>query len=96
MKKAHRVRRREGVKFNSTNTPRTIVTKFLDYKEKEEVMRRRYKLKDTTYSVREDFSKETVEIRKKLWDQVKKLREDGKYAVIKYDKIVTRHFRPRR
>ena len=29
-------------------------------------MRRRYKLMDTTYSVREDFSKETVEIRKRL------------------------------
>ena len=96
IERAHRVRRRKDVKFNSNNTPRTIVAKFLDYKEKEEVMRRRYKLKDTTYSVREDFSKETVEIRKKLWDQVKKLREDGKYAVIKYDKIVTRDFRPRR
>ena len=46
--------------------------------------------------MREDFSKEAVEIRKKLWDQVKKLREDGKYPVIKYDKIVTRDFRPRR
>ena len=95
IERAHRVRRREGVKFNSNNTPRAIVAKFLDYKEKEEVMRRRYKLKDTTYSVREDFSKETVEIRKKLWDQVKKLREDGKYAVIKYDKIVMRDFQPR-
>ena len=44
-------------------------------------MRQRYKLKDTTYSVREKFSKETVEIRKKLWDQVKQLREDGKNGV---------------
>ena len=96
IERAQCVRRRKDVKFNSNNTPITIVAKFLDYKEKEEVMRRRYKLKETTYSVREDFSKETVEIRKKLWDQVKKLREDGKYAVIKYDKIVTRDFRPRR
>ena len=59
-------------------------------------MRRRYKLKKKTYSVREDVSKETIEIRKKIWDQVEKLREYGKYAVIKYDKIVTRDFRPRR
>ena len=50
-------------------------------------MRRRYKLKDTMYSVREHFSKEDVERRKKVWDQVKRLREVGKYAVIKYDKI---------
>ena len=96
IERAHRVRRRKDVKFNSNNTPRTIVAKFLDYKEKKEAMRRHYKLKDTTYSVREDFSKETVEMRRMLWDQVKKLREDGKYAVIKYDKIVTRDFRPRR
>ena len=73
IERAHHVRRGEGVKFHSTNTPRTIVATFLDYKEKEELMRWRYKLKDTTYSLREDFSKETVEIRKKLWDQVKKL-----------------------
>ena len=59
-------------------------------------MRWRYKLKDTTYSVREDFFKETVEISKNLWDQVKKLRKERKYAVIKYDKIVTGDFRSRR
>ena len=61
IERADRVRRREGVRFNSSNTPRTIAAKLLDYKEKEEVMRRRYKLKDTMYSVREDFFKETVE-----------------------------------
>ena len=93
IERAYRVRRRENIKSISYNTPRTIVGKLLDFKEKEEIMRQRYKLKD---SVRENFSKETVEIRKKLWDQVKKLREDGKYAVIKYDKIVTRDFQPRR
>ena len=59
--RADRVRRREGVRFNSSNTPRTIAAKLLDYKEKEEVMRRRYKLKGTMYSVREDLFKETVE-----------------------------------
>ena len=59
-------------------------------------MQCRYKLKDTTYSVRKDSSKETIQIRKMLLDQVKKLREDRKYAVIKYNKIVARDFRPRR
>ena len=79
---------KRSIKSNSSNTPRTIVAKLLDYKEKEETMRQRYKLKDTTYSVRENFFKETVEIRKKLWDQVKQLREE-------YDKIVTKGFCPR-
>ena len=46
--------------------------------------------------VREDVPKETFQIRKKLWGQVKNLREDGKYAVIKYYKLVARDFQPRR
>ena len=53
IERAYRVRRRENVKSISYNTPRTIVGKLLDFKEKEEIMRQRYKLKD---SVRENFS----------------------------------------
>ena len=77
-------RRKENVNANINNTPRTIVAKLLDYKEKEEIMGRRYKLKDTT--VRENFSKQTAEIRKKLWDHVRKLRVGRKYLsnAIKY------------
>ena len=74
----------------------TNVAKLLGYKEKKEIRLRPFKLKDKTYLFREDFSKETVEIRKKLWDKIQKLREDGKYAVIKYDKIIMKDFRPRR
>ena len=45
---AHHIGRREGVKFNRNNTPKTIVVKISDYKKKEEVIRRLYKLKGTT------------------------------------------------
>ena len=38
MERAHRVRKREGVNANSNNTPRTIVAKLLDYKEKEKIV----------------------------------------------------------
>ena len=44
------------------------------------------------YSVRVVFSRETVKIRKKVWDQVKNLQKGGKYLIIKFDKIVTRDF----
>ena len=82
IKTAYRVRKREGVNANHINILRTISAKFLDYKEKEEIIRRCYKFKDTGYSVRGHFCKEIVEIPKKLWDQVKKMREDGKYEVV--------------
>ena len=41
IERARHVRRREGVNADSNNTPRTIVAKLLDYKEKEEIMRRK-------------------------------------------------------
>ena len=44
----------------------------------------------------EDFSKETMAIRKSLWDEVKKLKQQGKYAVIKHDKIYSSEFRKQR
>ena len=34
-------------------------------------------------------SKATLNIRAELWDEVKRLRGEGYYAVIKYDRIVT-------
>ena len=66
-----------------------------DYKEKEEIMKRALKLKDTGFCIRENYSKETISIRKRLWEEMKKLRKKGKYAVLKYDKIVTHDFRPK-
>ena len=52
-------------------------------------MRNVYQLKDTGYYINENFSKATLNIRAEFWDEVKRLREEGYYAVIKYDKIVT-------
>ena len=95
---AHRVARNQSSKeaSNDLAKPRTIIAKLLDYKEKEEIMKRAFKLKDAGFYIREDYSKETISIRKKLWEEVKKLRKKGKYAVLKYDKIVTHNFRPKR
>ena len=63
IERLHHVRRR-SVNANSNNIPRTIIVMLLEYKEKEEIIWRGYNIFLTTYSVREDFSKETVEIRK--------------------------------
>ena len=52
------------------------------------------KLKGSGIYVNKDFSKETLEIRRELWKDVKRLRdEEGKYAVLQYDKIVTHDFK---
>ena len=59
-------------------------------------MKQVFKLKDTGFYVKDDYSKEAISIHKELWEAVKNLRKKGKYAVLKYDKIVTHDFRPKR
>ena len=51
------------------------------------------RLKNTGIYINEDFSKETTEIRKILWEKVKQLRDQGKYVLIKYDLIYKRDFK---
>ena len=91
IERAHRTRatRRQKEKYK----PRTIVIKLLNYKDKVEILKNANKLKDTGIFINEDFCKETTDIRKGLWDEVLKLRENNQYAIIQYDRIVTREFK---
>ena len=87
IERAHRIPRRK--RSHNKNKPRTIVFKLHSYENKESIMGNVYQLKDTGYYIYEDFSKATLNIRAELWDEVKRVRRKGYYAVIKYDKIVT-------
>ena len=49
---------------------RQIVAQFNSYKNKLDILRNCRKLKDTNFSVFEDFSKETASIRKEKWREV--------------------------
>ena len=51
------------------------------------------KLNDTGYYINKAFSKETVEIRKVNWKNVKELRKNGKYAILVYGKVFWREKR---
>ena len=58
---------------------------------------RKDKLKGQSIYINEDFSKETMDIRKDKWKSVKLLRSQGKYAILVSDKIVVKgNFRRRR
>ena len=77
-------------KQKEKNEPRTIVMKLLNFKDKVNILKNARKLKGTGIYINEDFSKETTDIRKKLWDDVIKLRNQGKYAILQYDRIIQR------
>ena len=90
IERAHRV----GPKVDNSEIPRTIVVKFSSFKAKELILKKANQLKGTGYYINEDFSKETLEMRKENWKKVKQLRENGKYAVLVYDKVVWRERNP--
>ena len=77
---------------NSTK-PRSIIIKLLDYKDKKLILDSAKKRKGSGVYIYEDFSAETMAIRNDLWPEVKRLRDAGKFSILKYDKIFKReHF----
>jgi DNA anti-recombination protein RmuC len=74
-------------------TPRSIVLKLLNYQDKNKILSSVHKLKGSGIYINEDYAKETMLERKKLWEEVKRLRNEGKFAIIKFDKIYCRDFK---
>ena len=70
IERAHRIKK----KGNSDNPgkPRTIVCRFLNYKDKTNILKIAKKLKGKNIFINEDFSHETMELRKELWKKAKK------------------------
>ena len=66
---------------------RPLVAKFNLYKERELVRKQWPKLKETIYYANEQFPKQVVEKRKKLYPRVKKAKETGKTAWVSYDTL---------
>ena len=87
IERAHRVKR--GKNDKSTK-PRTIVCNLLSFKEKKLVMKNAKKLKNTNIFIDEDFSPETMEYRKQLWEEVKELRRKGNIAYLNYRSVVNK------
>ena len=81
---AHRAGRKNRSK------PRTIVCKLLRFKDKQNILRKAKLLKGTNIFINEDYCQDTVEHRKKLWEEVKVLRGQGKIAYLNYRSIVSR------
>ena len=96
IERAHRVgrkdRRHGGAATTATVKRRTIVVKFLKYKDRDSVLRtyKHLKLWEKRIYVNEDFSERTSEKRRELFQKAKELRESGKYAKVIYNKLITR------
>ena len=85
---AHRVKRNN--RDSNTDRPRTIVVKLLRFKDKTKIFPNANKLKEQNIFINNNFSKATLELRKDLMVEVKRLRELGKIAYLNYTTIVSR------
>ncbi|CAG5013246.1 unnamed protein product [Parnassius apollo] len=67
---------------------RPIVTTLLTMGMKIEILKNKKNLETTSYYIKEDFPLEVLKKRKELQGEVEMLKEQGKKAIIKYDKII--------
>lgn len=82
--KYHRLGKKQDMNRN-----RPILISFTSYQKKAEVMKNKTNMPPKTY-LTEDYSKETLEIRKSLQQQLKQEREKGNEAFIKNNKLIVR------
>ena len=81
-----RTHRSERSKSNNNSEKlRTIVCNLLNYKQKEEILRNTKKLKGSNIFINEDFCYETMQYRKKLWEEVKNLQSKAKLPILIID-----------
>ena len=83
---AHRTKR--NYKDEDKKRPRTVL-RLANFKDENIILKNVNKLKGSDVYVNENFSRETTELRKKLWDEVKQLRSEGKFAYLNYRSIIT-------
>ena len=74
---------------SNAKRPQTIVVKLLLLKDKTKIFQNANKLKGQNMLINYDFSKETLELRKDVIVEVKRLREQGKIAYLNYTTIVS-------
>ena len=60
-----------------------------NFKDKNVILKNVNKLKGSDVYINKDFSRETTELRKRLWEAVNQLPSEGKFAYLNYRSIIT-------
>lgn len=72
----------------STNKP--ILLGLTTERRKQQIFRNSKVLKDLEISIRDDLPPEVRAVRKDLLEKMKKLRAEGKYAIVRFDQLIVR------
>ena len=77
-------------KVKDNRKPRSIVCRFLRFKDKHKILSNAKKLKRTGIFIYEDYCKETMDLRKSLWEEVLQHRQQNKIAYLNYRSVVVK------
>ena len=94
LERAHRL----GKKKTEQDRPRPIIVCCGSFKDKEYILRNSYKLKGTTYTITEDFSRATLDIRRELVQKGKEAKAKCPQVQsfqIKYKRLLLKYLNPR-
>ena len=90
IERAHRAKKQK-TKNSKKNQPRTIICRLLNFKDKDNILKRCRNLKGTNIFVHKDFCQETLKQGIEPWKEIKRLREEeDKIAYLNYRSIVVR------
>ena len=81
IKQAHQTSSRQN-NTNNGSSPRTIICNLSRQENKVKILQKANKLRGTTIFINEDFSRETMELLKQLWKEVKVHRDKGRVAFL--------------
>ena len=87
--RCHRISAQTNSSKNQ-NHSQTIICKVTKFKDKQKILKSAKCLKDTGIFIYEDFCKDTMDLRKKLWNKVLEYRKQNKFAYLNYRSIVVR------
>jgi len=71
-----------------SNKPRPVLLGLISFNLKLKVLKNAYKLKGVNIFIAEDYPKEVIATRKLLYPKMIEARREGRFAVIKYDKLI--------
>lgn len=84
MERVHRI----GKPETARSRPRSIIVKFLNFKDKAAVMQRAKNLKGTKIFINDDYTDAVRLKRKELMPKLKEARDKGDIAYLKHDKLI--------
>lgn len=90
--KIYRLGNKTNRKEKPGEKPRPILISFTTIWNKLEILKNKKKLPDHIY-ILEDFPNDVLEKRRSLISQMREERQNGKYAYIKYDKLIVKDYR---